>query len=85
MVDNNKLERLVNNLVATKAVVEVVILVMVNPINEEQKGNTSAGREDTDEASKICQGREVAWMKTSSTSQVCLVLQVLHLSQIAGS
>ena len=52
MMDNNQVESLVNNLVVTKAVVGVVILV--NPFSViEQMGNISDGKEDIVEDSKI--------------------------------
>jgi hypothetical protein len=37
MIDNNKVERLVNNLVATKAFVGVVILVIPISVNEHRQ------------------------------------------------
>jgi hypothetical protein len=54
MMDNNQLEMLVNNLVATKAVVGSVILV--NPIRVKvvgAVGNIPEGEEDIEEDSKI--------------------------------
>ena len=71
ITDNNQVKRLVNNLMATKAVVGVVILV--NRISvKEQMGNISECKEDMDEDSMISaresrEGREDAWMETSSS------------------
>ena len=71
ITDNNQVERLVNNLMATKAVVGVVILV--NRISvKEQMGNISECKEDIDEDSMISaresrEGREDAWMETPSS------------------